>query len=600
MDVLKARLSFDAVAYDYDDEYLTIDTDTHTININNVSRLFGVQYDGNSKLIKFKIRNKLSDIQKMQDSIVYINWIDSRGVKGQSIAINKTINNDTCEFAWKVPFDALKNSGVLHFAMSAVMTKNSSSVINQKWSTQIASVTTPDGIYIKSYTPSSEEEDRIAQIYNELSNMINKQNDNLQSQVNSLKEDIDNKILNDEYMFGENMDLLFEGYQRNLINKFTIKSNLYISYIDGEEHQLQGSYASDFIEVIGGQNYTSNLHDQCAWYDESKKFISGLVKSYGTNVAPQNAKYFRTTINSESLNTMFFTEGNKIETKKIRKINEDYYTTVFKVGKGTYGSLKSALKDCVNPSETNKYLIEVYTDDNIALTREELNDTSFVGLFVPNWVKIIGMGDRRQFKISLKIDENETEETKLRISTLNLQQNSELENLTIIGENCRYAVHDDFEGITDIERHITNCKVISRNTISHVAWGSGYRSGLKWFFENCVFVNEESQGVPFASHNNRGFEKPATLTFINCRFLGGENGGCARFGSINTGYTNIVNQLLFYGNKVSKIYLTETDPTTYGKGIKVTVSGYGNTCTNNDVIVSNTDDVNYSDYVDLI
>lgn len=190
MDGLKARLSFDAVAYDYDDEYLTIDTDTHTININNVSRLFGVQYDGNSKLIKFRIRNKLSDIQKMQDSIVYINWIDSRGVKGQSIAINKTINNDTCEFAWKVPFDALKNSGVLHFAMSAVVTKNSSSVIDQRWSTQIASVITPDGIYIKSYTPSSEEEDRIAQIYNELSNMINKQNDNLQSQVNLLKEDL--------------------------------------------------------------------------------------------------------------------------------------------------------------------------------------------------------------------------------------------------------------------------------------------------------------------------------------------------------------------------------------------------------------------------
>lgn len=192
MDGLKARLSFDAVAYDYDDEYLTIDTDTHTININNVSRLFGVQYDGNSKLIKFRIRNKLSDIQKMQDSIVYINWIDSKGVKGQSIAINKTINNDTCEFSWKVPFDALKNSGVLHFAVSAVVTKNSSSVIDQRWSTKIASVITPDGIYIKSYTPSSEEEDRIAQIYNELSNMINKQNDNLQSQVSSLKEDLDN------------------------------------------------------------------------------------------------------------------------------------------------------------------------------------------------------------------------------------------------------------------------------------------------------------------------------------------------------------------------------------------------------------------------
>ena len=201
MDGLKARLSFDAVAYDYDDEYLTIDTDTHTINVNNVSRLFGVQYDGNSKLIKFRIRNKLSDIQKMQDSIVYINWIDSKGVKGQSIAINKTINNDTCEFAWKVPFDALKNSGVLHFAMSAVVTKNSSSVIDQRWSTKIASVITPDGIYIKSYTPSSEEEDRIAQIYSELSKMINTQSENLQSQVNLLNDALVNSNIKKDISF---------------------------------------------------------------------------------------------------------------------------------------------------------------------------------------------------------------------------------------------------------------------------------------------------------------------------------------------------------------------------------------------------------------
>ena len=218
MDGLKARLSFDAVAYDYDDEYLTIDTDTHIININNLSRLFGVQYDGNSKLIKFRISNKLSDIQKMQDSIVYINWIDSKGVKGQSIAINKTISNDICEFAWKVPFDALKNSGVLHFAVSAVVTKNSSSVIDQRWSTQIASVITPDGIYIKSYTPSSEEEDRIAQIYNELSKMINKQNDNLQSQVNSLNETLVNgKILQYVSLTSDNLQ---KGYiqTNNTIN----------------------------------------------------------------------------------------------------------------------------------------------------------------------------------------------------------------------------------------------------------------------------------------------------------------------------------------------------------------------------------------------
>lgn len=243
MDGLKARLSFDAVAYDYDDEYLTIDTDTHTININNVSRLFGVQYDGNSKLIKFRIRNKLSDIQKMQDSIVYINWIDSRGVKGQSIAINKSINNDTCEFAWKVPFDALKNSGVLHFAMSAVVTKNSSSVIDQRWSTQIASVITPDGIYIKSYTPSSEEEDRIAQIYTELSNMINKQNDNLQSQVNSLKEDLGNLKKAAKTINALSMGMISGDYSARMTN-YNIMNQMISSFGDdgGVIYLPKGTY----------------------------------------------------------------------------------------------------------------------------------------------------------------------------------------------------------------------------------------------------------------------------------------------------------------------------------------------------------------------
>lgn len=246
MDGLKASLSFDAVAYDYDDEYLTIDTDTHTININNVSRLFGVQYDGNSKLIKFRIRNKLSDIQKMQDSIVYINWIDSKGVKGQSIAINKTINNDTCEFAWKVPFDALKNSGVLHFAMSAVMTKNSSSVIDQRWSTQIASVITPDGIYIKSYTPSSEEEDRIAQIYNELSNMINKQNDNLQSQINSLEEDITN-------IKKKKNVILYVGSA-----ELSDEQKISCDYVcDGVDDQIEINQAIDSLPDSGGEIHLS-------------------------------------------------------------------------------------------------------------------------------------------------------------------------------------------------------------------------------------------------------------------------------------------------------------------------------------------------------
>lgn len=319
MDGLKATLSFDAFAYDYDDEYLTIDTDTHTININNVSRLFGVQYDGNSKLIKFRIRNKLSDIQKMQDSIVYINWIDSKGVKGQSIAINKTINNDTCEFAWKVPFDALKNSGVLHFAMSAVMTKNSSSVIDQRWSTQIASVITPDGIYIKSYTPSSEEEDRIAQIYNELSNIINKQNDNLQSQVNSLKEDSENYVYHNI------------GYEIS-------KTGAWLNST-GNEIEAGGWSVSDFIKISVGNTYTINgittptTMRKYALYDKNRiftRYIENNVNEHSVNVEPTyNECYIRLSIRyDDALKILTARNPSKNDYRINDKLNVKYFGAV--------------------------------------------------------------------------------------------------------------------------------------------------------------------------------------------------------------------------------------------------------------------------------
>ena len=361
MDGLKATLSFDAFADDYDDEYLTIDTDTHTININNVSRLFGVQYDGNSKLIKFRIRNKLSDIQKMQDSIVYINWIDSRGVKGQSIAINKTINNDTCEFAWKVPFDALKNSGVLHFAMSAVITENGSSVINQKWSTQIASVITPDGIYIKSYTPSSEEEDRIAQIYNELSNMINKQNDNLQSQVNSLKENLDISVF-----YANKCPFVKELFINEIGKKADVSkiNNIFYNHVN-EKYSVTFSNSTGEKFTARTLRYDEPYMDIMPIYlEEQRNIICGYIildwsslesdidpqsyleeKSYNIDFSPRINNYV------ETINGRILTPDN-IHTRKIGDKHETNFDTSLCVNQiantnPLYTNGFVAEKDCV-------------------------------------------------------------------------------------------------------------------------------------------------------------------------------------------------------------------------------------------------------------
>lgn len=419
MDGLKARLSFDAVAYDYDDEYLTIDTDTHIININNLSRLFGVQYDGNSKLIKFRISNKLSDIQKMQDSIIYINWIDSKGVKGQSIAINKTINNDTCEFAWKVPFDALKNSGVLHFAMSAVMTKKSSSVIDQRWSTQIASVITPDGIYIKSYTPSSEEEDRIAQIYNELSNMINKQSENLQSQVESLNEtlvDLTNDNLSDNitwklgsftgnyndtngiYTNNDNNYLTFDSFiifpydiYINWLPNLEAHYNLYVLNNSGIERieNKQNLQHTDYIGSGYEKGYTyipKNTYFKIEISYDNKIIIDDNSKvNLPKCVLITSSLLGKINENKMDISNLYNSDISDIFAWKIGSFSSKYsnetgnYTNDDKRLLTTYTFYKLPIDIVINISEPNKYSYDLYILDSTG-EDEFINNKTISGL----------------------------------------------------------------------------------------------------------------------------------------------------------------------------------------------------------------------------
>lgn len=91
MDGLKATLSFDIDAHDYDDEYIYIDAITREIEIQNPNKVFGTQYDKDSMLIKFKVINAVSDVFKMSDSAIRINWKDSSNKTGTTLAVNNRI-----------------------------------------------------------------------------------------------------------------------------------------------------------------------------------------------------------------------------------------------------------------------------------------------------------------------------------------------------------------------------------------------------------------------------------------------------------------------------------------------------------------------------
>lgn len=544
MDGLKARLSFDAVAYDYDDEYLTIDTDTHTININNVSRLFGVQYDGNSKLIKFRIRNKLSDIQKMQDSIVYINWIDQKGVKGQSIAIDKTISNDICEFAWKVPFDALKNSGVLHFAMSAVITENNSSVINQKWSTQIASVTTPDGIYIKSYTPSSEEEDRIAQIYNELSKMINKQNDNLQAQVNSLNEGLEKQLDLQELYKQKTVTSVQGYYDADLKGIGTLVTNLPLIITNVEIQTVIKGTGSAKLELLDENkvviaNATSIFTNKLVFkfndlyvgnYDKLWIRVSSETLLFAraecninANIIDTSEDYVTYNVNdnwnySNQYNfSLLFTLNGKIGNNSVIVGTDEKFNRII-----------DAVKYC---NTRPNYVWNIYIKEGTYDIYNELGGSNWYsnitsakgnmqGISLGNNVDLIGIG-----KVTLQFnpsDELATENNVPNVSVLELSDiNNKIENIKIECRNCRYGVHDETDGgKPNSTRYFKNVEITHNGVVSGTwnapaSYGCGSSDNSKFEYENCKFNSG------WLAHQSNKQTTPPNFIATNCIFKGG-------------------------------------------------------------------------------
>ena len=161
---LNATLSFDLDTYaGVDNETLVIDARTREIYIPDPENVFGVQYDKDSKYIRFRVINTVSEIFKMEDALIRVNYRDSKNIVGSSITTDKVTYHDTCEFAWIIPNNALKNKGDLYFVVSAVIVDDDG-VIQKRWATTLSRVVTPESIYSKSASLDQNERDEIAML----------------------------------------------------------------------------------------------------------------------------------------------------------------------------------------------------------------------------------------------------------------------------------------------------------------------------------------------------------------------------------------------------------------------------------------------------
>lgn len=188
---------------------------------------------------------------------------------------------------------------------------------------------------------------------------------------------------------------------------------------------------------------------------------------------------------------------------------------VFTVGSGlTYESLTSLLIDIkdatynkiiyIQPGEYDiftEYLAEV-SDGRLTVPGDDITPSDYFypyNAFVPNNTKIIGLGN---VTLTMSPDASDVTLGESRTwSPLNVLGSVEIENLTVIGHNCRYCLHNDdhntYPGSKQIYR---NCRFLytysdlkDGNRLGYnIAIGFGIQKGATHIFEDCEIYNDST------------------------------------------------------------------------------------------------------------
>ena len=338
-----------------------------------------------------------------------------------------------------------------------------------------------------------------------------------------------------------------KGLITNLMNA-NDENNLtnYKLNLTGEAIEGANYTTSDYIEVAGNMDLycdfnMANTGNAIAFYDENKTYISGItVTTNWTSpeavTTPGNTKYIRICAatagftsgikgcytNCTAKPSEYIEYGKYILSANLDIVKPSNTIVVNPDGTGDFTNLRAAIE---STNTTDTFVIEIaegtydvfadYTEEEInAADYVSSNMDSFCGLMVNGNITLKGVGLKENTIIKGELDPNTyAYSIREQISTLNLQGNIKLENLTVTSKYIRYSVHDDFTK-TDTETTCVNCDFIqyvnSAQNGQNNAYGMGTRSGKITNFENCYF------NPRFYEHTNHSFTKPSITTLKNC------------------------------------------------------------------------------------
>jgi len=424
-------------------------------------------------------------------------------------------------------------------------------------------------------------------------------------------------IVDDKHILATS-NIVVKKIGKNLLDISKVTTAYYVDYTSGNLAANADSKVTDYVALLPNTTYTLSSQisgdlSQLAFYNQSKTYVSGLsnigLQEYVTFTTGANVYYMRLSISVTVTDGVMLEEGSvmtEFEPSEIRIRLSDLPSTVINQteniitvkqdGTGNFASLREAIDSIADASKSNPYTVEIHEglyDILNYYTTEEMNNTSFDGLRKPDYVSIKGVGDKRKIKVQLLMPDDNltiTATSKGRISTFCPLGNGDMENVTFIGENLRYTIHDDYN-FPYAKLHVKNCDFIryKGNGINYggkQAWGEGSWDGQLKIFEDCYFYTEWDNYFAYTTHNVAGETKLSRHKFINCKFFSTLSPNAIRFSSLD-GQEEEVEMIGCKYN--SAIVVEPIDPYT---GNKYTIKGYGNE--KMPVSIKNTDAVTHT------
>lgn len=203
--------------------------------------------------------------------------------------------------------------------------------------------------------------------------------------------------------------------------------------------------------------------------------------------------------------------------------------TVKADGTGMFSTIRGAIDSITDADHlVNPYVIEVYpgtyntlagySDEEIEAAGdvEHYTQTSMVGPKLTDGISMKGIGRAEEIVLTAELSTGTwSSDVRGNISTLNLQGECSLENMTIIGKYIRYCVHDDFgaPGNSHDKRILRNL-IFKGTQLSYYPIMTTYGAGMSWprdyLIENCDF------GYDLGIHSSSGYTYGCTIEVNNC------------------------------------------------------------------------------------